>query len=175
MLRRLGRHPSGRSQGLALSPSVGGLAPDFVLRDQYGRDVSLAELRADRAVLLVFYPFAFSGICTGELGEIRDDLGRFESDRVTTVAISCDPMFSLRAWADQEGYFFPLLSDFWPHGQVARDYGVLDEEQGMARRGTFLVDRDGRIAWQLVNPTGQARDFAGYHAALAALGGHAQA
>lgn len=103
----MGGHPAGRAQGRALSLSVGQHAPDFTLRDQNGRDVSLAELRADRAVLLVFYPFAFSGICTGELGEIRDDLGRFESEQVTTVAISCDPMFSLRAWADQEGYFFP--------------------------------------------------------------------
>lgn len=166
----MGGHPAGRAQGRALSLSVGQPAPDFTLRDQNGRDVSLAELRADRAVLLVFYPFAFSGICTGELGEIRDDLGRFESEQVTTVAISCDPMFSLRAWADQEGYFFPLLSDFWPHGQVARAYGVLDDERGMARRGTFLVDPAGRVAWSLVNPTGQARDFTGYHEALAQLG-----
>ena len=103
--------------------SVGDTAPGFTLRDQNGRDVSLSEYQRERAVLLVFYPFAFSGICTGELGEIRDDLGRFESEAVTTVAISCDPMFSLRAWADQQGYFFPLLSDFWPrrsHRVVAR-------------------------------------------------------
>lgn len=149
--------------------SVGDTAPDFTLRDQNGRDVSLSEYQRERAVLLVFYPFAFSGICTGELGEIRDDLGRFESEAVTTLAISCDPMFSLRAWADHQGYFFPLLSDFWPHGQVASDYGVLDETAGKAERGTFLVGRDGRIAWSLVNPAGQARDFTGYHDALARL------
>lgn len=149
--------------------SVGDTAPDFTLRDQNGRDVSLSESLGERAALLVFYPFAFSGICTGELGEIRDDLGRFESEAVTTFAISCDPMFSLRAWADQQGYFFPLLSDFWPHGQVASSYGVLDEAAGKAERGTFLVGRDGRIAWSLVNPSGQARDFAGYHEALTQL------
>src|SRR5699024_9289197 len=97
------------------SLSVGDIAPDFTLRDQNGADVTFGELIADRAVLLVFYPFAFSGVCTSELREIRDDLGRFESPQVTTLAISCDPMFSLRAWADREGYFFPLLSDFWPH------------------------------------------------------------
>lgn len=150
---------------------VGQTAPDFTLRDQNGRDVSLSEALRDRAVLLVFYPFAFSGICTGELGEIRDDLGRFESDALTTFAISCDPMFSLRAWADQEGYFFPLLSDFWPHGQVASDYGVLDETAGKAMRGTFLVARDGRIAWTLVNPSGQARDLTGHEEALLRLAG----
>lgn len=149
--------------------SVGDLAPDFTLRDQNGADVTLSDFAGQRAVLLVFYPFAFSGICTGELREIRDDLGSFESPEVTTLAISCDPMFSLRAWADREGYFFPLLSDFWPHGAVSESYGVLDPDGGMPRRGTFLVGRDGRIAWQLVNPTGERRDFAGYHAALGEL------
>lgn len=168
----MGRHASGRAQGCTLSAlAVGDQAPDFTLRDQNGRDVTLSEHLGDRSVLLVFYPFAFSGICTGELGEIRDDLGRFESEQVTTWAISCDPMFSLRAWADQEGYFFPLLSDFWPHGAVAESYGVLDEEHGMALRGTFLVGPDGRIAWSLVNPTGQARDLSGYHRALQARDG----
>ncbi|WP_435198880.1 peroxiredoxin [Janibacter sp. GS2] len=149
--------------------AVGDTASDFTLRDQNGAEVTLSAFAGERAVLLVFYPFAFSGICTGELGEIRDDLASFESADVTTLAISCDPMFSLRAWADREGYFFPLLSDFWPHGAVADAYGVLDHEAGMARRGTFLVGRDGRIAWQLVNPTGERRDFAGYHAALGQL------
>lgn len=150
-------------------PAVGDIAPDFTLRDQNGAEVTLGELTTARSVLLVFYPFAFSGICTGELREIRDDLGSFESAEVTTVAISCDPMFSLRAWADREGYFFPLLSDFWPHGAVADAYGVLDHSAGMALRGTFLVGRDGRIAWQLVNPAGERRDFTGYHSALAGL------
>lgn len=149
--------------------SVGDIAPDFTLRDQNGADVSLAELTRDRAVLLVFYPFAFSGVCTSELREIRDDLGRFESPEVTTLAISCDPMFSLRAWADREGYFFPLLSDFWPHGAVASAYGVFDRAAGMAGQGTFLVGRDGRVAWQLVNPPGERRDFDGYDRALQVL------
>lgn len=149
--------------------SVGDTAPDFTLRDQNGGDVNLAALTAQRAVLLVFYPFAFSGICTGELGEIRDDLGRFESADVTTLAISCDPMFSLRAWADREGYFFPLLSDYWPHGAVAEAYGVFDESTGAPRRGTFLVGRDGRIVWRLVNPAGERRDLGGFHRARAEL------
>ena len=149
--------------------AVGDLAPGFTLRDQNGAPVDLGEVLRNRAALLVFYPFAFSGICTGELREIRDDLGSFEGDDVTTLAISCDPMFSLRAWADREGYFFPLLSDFWPHGAVADAYGVLDHEAGMACRGTFLVGRDGRIRWQLVNAAGERRDFSGYHAERARL------
>lgn len=148
---------------------VGDIAPGFTLKDQNGRDVSLADFAGDKAVVLVFYPFAFSGICTGELREIRDELERFSSDAVQVLAISCDPMFSLRAWADAEAYFFPLLSDFWPHGEVASAYGVFNDDAGMAIRGTFLIDKEGRIVWTLVNGPGEARDFSGYDAALAAL------
>lgn len=145
--------------------TVGAAAPDFTLKDQFGQETSLRDLRAERAVLLVFYPFAFSGICTGELCSVRDDLTRFSNDRVRTVAISCDPMFSLKAWADQEGYDFPLLSDFWPHGQVAQAYGVFDDAAGMAIRGTFLVGTDGTVRWSLVNGPGEARDLASFEQA----------
>ncbi len=150
--------------------AVGSPAPGFALADQNGHPVELASFRGRTNVLLVFYPFAFSGICTGELGAIRDDLGSYESEVVQTLAISCDPMFTLRAWADREGYFFPLLSDFWPHGAVASAYGVFDDTRGMAVRGSFLIDRAGVIAWTQVNDPGRARDFAGYREALASLG-----
>lgn len=149
--------------------SVGDVAPDFTLRDQNGADISLADFKGQKNVVLVFYPFAFSGICTGELCEIRDNLGAFVSDDVQVLAISCDHMFSQRAWADKEAYFFPLLSDFWPHGEVARAYGVFNERAGAALRGTFLIDRDGVVAWSLVNPIGEGRDFSGYHEALKTL------
>ncbi|HEV7195001.1 MAG TPA: peroxiredoxin, partial [Pedococcus sp.] len=114
---------------------VGALAPEFTLKDQNGQDFSLTDFRGRKNVVLVFYPFAFSGICTGELCEIRDNLGAFVRDDVQVLAISCDHMFSQRAWADKEGYFFPLLSDFWPHGGVAQSFGVLDERAGAAVRG----------------------------------------
>ncbi|MCH8612751.1 peroxiredoxin [Arsenicicoccus dermatophilus] len=153
------------------SPAVGTQAPDLTLKNQFGEDVTLSSFRGTKNVLLVFYPFAFSGICTGELCEIRDDLGRFQDDDVQVLAISCDPMFTLRAWAQDQGYEFPLLSDFWPHGKVAQDYGVFLEGGGLAKRGTFLVDKDGTIAWALVNEPGERREFAGYHEALAALRG----
>ena len=149
--------------------SVGQTAPDFTLKDQNGADISLSDFAGQKNVVLVFYPFAFSGICTGELCEIRDNLGAFVSDDVQVLAISCDHMFSQRAWADKEAYFFPLLSDFWPHGEVARAYGVFNERAGAALRGTFLIDRDGVVAWSLVNPIGEARDFSGYHEALKTL------
>jgi mycoredoxin-dependent peroxiredoxin len=153
-----------------ISPlAVGATAPDFTLKDQNGQDFTLSSYRGSKNVVLVFYPFAFSGICTGEFCEIRDDLGAFVSDDVQVLAISCDHMFSQRAWADKEGYFFPLLSDYWPHGAVAESFGVLDERAGAALRGTFLVDREGLVRWSLVNGIGQGRDFAGYRAALKEL------
>lgn len=146
---------------------VGATAPDFTLTDQFGGPVRLRDFAGAKSVLVVFYPFAFSGICTGELGTIRDDLGAFESKEVQVLTVSCDPMFSHRAWADQEDYFFPLLSDFWPHGEVARAFGVFDEERGMANRGSFLIDPAGEIAWTEVTNPGTARTFAGYRDALA--------
>jgi len=149
--------------------SVGAVAPSFALSNQFGKVVTLEELTADRATLLVFYPFAFSGICSGELQEIRDDLARFQNEHVGTVALSCDPMFTLRAWDDAEAFFFPLLSDFWPHGAVARDYGVFEESGGFATRGTFLVVPDGTIAWSLVTEPGERRDFSGFHSTMASL------
>ena len=148
---------------------VGATAPDFTLPDQNGVETTLSAFRGSKNVLLVFYPFAFSGICTGELCEIRDDLGAFVGDDIQVLAVSTDHMFSQRAWADKEGYFFPLLSDFWPHGEVARAFGIFNEKAGAALRGTFLVDREGVVRWTLVNEIGQPRDFSGYHAALADL------
>ncbi|HEV7173022.1 peroxiredoxin [Pedococcus sp.] len=150
--------------------STGDIAPDFTLKDQNGQEFSLADFRGRKNVVIVFYPFAFSGICTGELCEIRDNLGDFVSDDVQVLAISCDHMFSQRAWADKEGYFFPLLSDYWPHGGVAQAFGVFNEKAGAALRGTFLVDTEGVIRWSLVNEIGEGRDFSGYHAALKDLG-----
>jgi peroxiredoxin (alkyl hydroperoxide reductase subunit C) len=150
-------------------PGRGEPAPDFVLRDQHGQPTALTDQRGVANVALVFFPFAFSGICTGELRGIRDGLEDFQTDGIQVFAISCDPMFALRAWADAEGYFFPLLSDFWPHGAVARRYGVLDERTGAAGRGTFLIDRDGIVVWSHLGPPGVARDFGPYQEAHAAL------
>jgi len=150
-------------------PQVGQPAPDFTLKDQQGKRVSLSDYKGVRNVVVVFYPFAFSGICKGELCEIRDNLGDFESDDVQVLAVSCDHMFAQRAWSDVEGYFFPMLSDYWPHGAVAQAYGVFDQAGGFSTRGTFLIDREGVVRWTLVNGPSQKRDFSGYHAALAEL------
>lgn len=150
-------------------PAVGDEAPDFELTNQYGEPVRLSSLRG-RTVVVIFYPFAFSGICTSELCEIRDNLADFDDSNATVLAVSVDSKFSLRAYADKEGYSFDLLADFWPHGAVARQYGVFDEASGMARRGTFIIDVDGVIRYVVVNPRGKARELAEYRSALSGLG-----
>ena len=147
---------------------IGQQAPDFTLKNQHGEDVSLADLRG-RPVALVFYPFAFSGICTGELCELRDNLAVFSDAGVELLAVSCDPMFSLRAFAEQDGYQFSLLSDFWPHGEVAKTYGIFDEKLGCAVRGTYLIDAEGVLRWKVENQIGEARELSGYREAVAEL------
>jgi peroxiredoxin len=160
---------SGMTDSTSAPLAVGDLAPGFDLRNQFGEAVALEDFRGRKHVVVVFFPFAFSGICTGEFGEIREHLEEFEGDDIQVLAVSCDPMESLRAWADAEGYFFPLLSDFWPHGETARAYGVFWEKTGFATRGTFLIDTEGVVRWTVVNGPGEARDFKLYRAALAEL------
>jgi mycoredoxin-dependent peroxiredoxin len=144
-------------------------APDFTLRDQHGQSWTLSDARDRRAVVVLFYPFAFSRVCTGELTWVRDNLGSLASDDVDVVAVSCDPMFALRELADRDRLTFPLLSDFWPHGEVARAYGVFDEERGCARRSTFVVDVSGLLRWTEHSPMPEARDLASYARILAAI------
>ena len=150
-------------------PEVGAQAPDFTLQDQNKQPVSLSSFRGDKAVLVVFYPFAFSGVCTGELDEISTDLATFQNDDVQVLPISVDHPFTLKAWAQARGYGFPLLSDFWPHGAVAQDYGVFNSDAGFALRGTFLVRPDGVVSFAEVNGPGEARDQGGWRKALGAL------
>lgn len=150
-------------------PLVGGLAPDFELPDTHGTPVRLSALRG-APVLVVFFPFVFSRVCTSELGELRDDLPELADHGARLLAISTDAMFAQRAWAESEGFGFDLLSDFWPHGATARAYGVLDEASGHALRGSFLVDAEGVVGWSVVNPRGQARELGDYRAAFATLG-----
>jgi len=147
----------------------GAAAPDFALRDQNNQGVRLADVRGARDVLLVFYPFAFTGVCRGELAGIQEDLGSFVNEAVQVLAVSVDSVFAHKVWADREGYEFPLLADFWPHGAVASAYGVFDSGRGVAERATFVVDRAGVIRFVEVNPPGVARDAGRWRVALAAL------
>lgn len=150
-----------------MSLEVGDQAPDFTLMDQNNQEWTLSDFQGDRTVLVVFYPLAFSGICTGELDQLRDDLAEFAD--VQVLAVSVDSVDTLNAWSDQQGYDFPLLSDFWPHGKVAQDYGVFNDQTGFANRGTFLVDIDGVIRFAEMNQAGEARDQTVWKQALAAL------
>ena len=148
---------------------VGQTAPDFTLRDQHSQDVTLGSFAGQRAVVLVFYPYAFSRVCTGELDDVRDRVAEFVTDDVQLLALSCDPMFTLRAFADADDLKFPLLSDFWPHGAVAQAYGVFNDKAGMAVRGTFLVDAEGKVAFAEVNGPGDARAQTGWKDAVGQL------
>jgi peroxiredoxin len=151
------------SRGMTVD--VGDPAPAFLLRNQNNQEVTLESFRGRKAVLLVFYPLAFTGTCQGELSTAGD----FRSDTVEVLTVSVDSPYSHKVWADREGYDFPLLSDFWPHGEVARRYGVLNDEDGFALRGTFLIDRSGTVVWTEVRDIGHGRDFTAYREALASL------
>jgi peroxiredoxin len=148
---------------------VGTKAPEFELRNQHGETVRLADFTGRKNVVLLFYPFAFTGVCTGELCALRDELPRFVNDDVQLLAVSCDSPFTLRVFAEQEGLDYPLLSDFWPHGAAAREYGVFDEEKGCAVRGTFIIDKEGVVRWTVVNGLPDARDLNEYAKALESL------
>jgi mycoredoxin-dependent peroxiredoxin len=152
-----------------MPPEVGTQAPDFTLKDQNNQQVALSSFRGNRNVLVVFYPFAFSSICTSELGAVRDELATFQNDDVQILAVSVDHPFTLKAWAQAQGYEFPLLADFWPHGEVAQAYGVFNEGAGFALRGTFLVDKSGTVQFAEVNGPGEARDQDSWKKAVAAL------
>lgn len=148
---------------------IGTTAPDFKLKNQHGEEVSLSSFKGKKNVVVLFYPFAFSGICTGELCGLRDDLGSFQNDNVELLAISTDPMHTQKAFAEKEGYKFSLLTDFWPHGETAKKYGVFNEDRGCAVRGTFIIDKTGVLRWSVVNSLGDARNLVDYKEALAKL------
>jgi peroxiredoxin len=149
---------------------IGDLAPDFTLTNQFGEAVTLSQFRGEKPVVIVFYPLSFSGICTGELCELRDNFASFDSQNVELLAISVDSKFVQKQFAEHEGYKFSVLADFWPHGQVAKDYGVFLEEAGIANRATFVIDKEGVLVSKFVTAPGQARSLDEYNRALASLG-----
>ena len=149
--------------------AVGDEAPDFELRDQHGQLHKLSAYRGQKNVVLVFYPFAFTGVCTGELCAIRDDKALVEASDSVLLAISCDTVAALRVFAEKEGFDYSLLSDFWPHGAVASSYGVFNDVLGAADRGTFVIDKSGIVRWTVRTELREARDVADYEKALAEL------
>jgi len=149
---------------------VGTPAPDFTLRDQNQQQVSLRDYRGVKNVLLVFFPLAFTGVCQGELDEIRDHLPDYENNETQTLAVSVGPPPTHKVWAAESGFMFPILSDFWPHGAVSQAYGVFNENAGFSNRGTFVIDRSGIIRFAEMKQPGEARDQRLWTDALAALG-----
>jgi peroxiredoxin len=152
-----------------MSLIIGDQAPDFELSNQFGETVKLSDFRGVKPVVMVFYPLSFSGICTGELCELRDNFAKFENENVELLAISVDSKFVQKQFAEHEGYKFSVLADFWPHGGVAKQYGVFLEENGFANRATFVINKDGDLVAKFVTAPGQARSLDEYDKALASL------
>jgi peroxiredoxin len=150
-------------------PEIGDTAPDFELRDQHGQNQTLAARRGSRNVLLVFYPFAFTGVCTGEMRALSDNAASWDDLATDVLAVSCDSVPSLRAFADQQSLDFPLVSDFWPHGAVSSAYDAFDDKLGAAGRATFAIDRQGTIRWTVRTAIPDAREITDYLKALADL------
>jgi peroxiredoxin len=153
-----------------MSATIGSTAPAFTLKDQNGNDVSLSDFTGKKAVALVFYPFTFTGVCEGELCQLRDDFSSFEAAGVQVLALSCDSRHAQKVWAEQQAYNFPVLSDFWPHGAVAKAYGVFNEQLGCAIRATFVIGTDGTVVDEFhTDSLGTAREADRYREALAKL------
>ena len=152
-----------------MSLIIGDQAPDFTLINQFGEEVTLSSFRGHKNVVIVFYPLSFSGICTGELCELRDNFAQFDNAHVELLAISVDSKFVQKQFAEHEGYKFSVLADFWPHGAVAQAYGVFLPEAGISNRATFVVNKDGDLVAKFVTAPGQARSLDEYQRALASL------
>lgn len=152
-----------------MSVSVGEKAPDFTLTNQHGEEVTLSKFVGKKPVVVVFYPLSFSGTCTGELCEIRDNLTLFDSADVGLLAISVDSKFTQAKFAEDQGYAFDLLADFWPHGAVSQLYDVFLEDKGHGTRGTFVINIDGELVAKFITSPGQARDLNSYKKALELL------
>jgi peroxiredoxin len=152
-----------------MSLIIGDQAPDFTLTNQFGEEVTLSSFRDKKNVVIVFYPLSFSGICTGELCELRDNFAQFENADVELLAISVDSKFVQKQFAEHEGYKFSVLADFWPHGAVAQTYDVFLPEAGISNRATFVVNKHGDLVAKFVTAPGQARSLDEYQRALASL------
>ena len=130
---------------------VGSIAPDFTLVNQDREPVTLSQLRG-HPVVLAFFPAAFSSVCTKELCTFRDGMSGLEKAKAQVLGISVDSFFALKAFHDQQGYRFALLSDF--NKQVIRDYGVFNEDmiglKGIAKRAVFVLDAHGVVRYREV-------------------------
>ena len=149
-----------------MSASIGSLAPKFSLTDQDRNTVALDDLSGKKS-LVVFIPFPFTGICDDESCAIRDGLATLSDLDANVVVITCHALPVTKKWSDENGFTFPVLSDFWPHGLVATQYGAFNEAVGGANRMTFVLDADGIIHSIIDSGSlGTAREFEAYVTAL---------
>ena len=132
-------------------PHVGETAPDFTLKDQDGKEVKLSDFRGKKNVLLAFFPLAFTPVCSCQIPQYRDDIRKFEDVNTQVLAVSVDSVPAHKAWTDQMGGItYPVLADFYPHGDVAKKYGVL-REQGFSERALFVIDKQGIVRFSQVH------------------------
>ncbi len=145
---------------MSLDPGlpVGTLAPAITLPDTDGVPVPLAGF-GGAPLVVTFFPWAFSSVCTAELCGLRDRLPELSANGAQHVAISCDARASLKVFAERDGYDFPLLSDHWPHGEGARAFGVFDDRLGAAMRATFVLDAERVIRWKTVSDLDDPRSL----------------
>ena len=133
-----------------MTVKTGDKAPEFDLEVTYGRRVRLSDFRGRRNVLLVFHPFAFTPVCEDEARDLQENLAAFENAQTDIVFVSCDPAPARQAWRKEIGAEYTFASDFWTHGEAAKAYGVFNEQNGAPFRGTFLIDKEGKVIWSLV-------------------------
>ena len=138
---------------------VGQMAPEFVLKDQDGKDIRLSESKS-KLVLLSFHPLAWTEVCAKQMQALEKNRGTFESLGTVPLGLSVDTVPSKKAWADHLGIkAVRLLSDFWPHGEVAKAYGVFRERNGFSERAHIIVDRNSKIAFVKVYAISQLPDI----------------
>ena len=137
-----------------MAVEVGQEAPDFTLKDADNADVTLSSFRGRKNVVLVFYPLAFSGVCTKQLTAIGSDDERYAEGDAQVIGVSVDSRHVQRAFAESLGLRgAKLLADFEPKGEVARRYGVYLDDRGFSNRATFVIDRQGMVRSADVMPS----------------------
>jgi peroxiredoxin/glutaredoxin len=137
---------------------VGDRAPDFVLTSHLGKQVSLSSYRGKKNVVLVFFPLAWTPVCTSQVPAVQAGLSQFEALHAQVLGINVESIPGLKAWAKSIGDItYPLLSDFYPHGQVAQAYGIMRPE-GFSERATFVVDKEGLVRYRDIHAIDQVPD-----------------
>ena len=154
--------------------STGQQAPDFSLFDSDKQPVSLADFKGQKNVLLLFFPLAFTSVCTAELCGVRDDIARYSNANAQTLGISVDSVFTLAKFKEEQGYNFPLLSDF--NKDASKSYDTLYESfspmmmHGVGKRSAFIIDREGVIQYaEVLESAGDVPNFEAINAKLESL------